>query len=483
MSYQSSILANPAYIVPDVSIEQNYRDLFGAISTKLGQCGFVQAPDAGQYNPVGTAYARSNSTYSGAQGNNPNAAFDGNTSNGSGFRSNVAPTTNAPVYVYLDMGAPLGVANTFNPASMRVFSYTNAYDPKTYTLDYADAWTIDPATGAITANWTPVLATGGVTIPALGASNVAFQNLVAPGAHRLYRIGFQDTQGGAAYVAAYVQVPEIEFYSAASGGGTKLASLVSSGPNTSGNTQTGNFQLWKLNDFGALNGFPFFLKTWLGSGSGTGYPAIWVQGGTVTDGGGNFTGASQTSAIQQIRCGANSLSIQQRNMFCGNNVNTSAAASDGRFNMGLFYNLANAPMILNIERSKNADGTDDYTSPNARVDIFCMDSQGTKQLLKVPRFGFVPPPSTDTGMFLDSDGTTSSLRGSSFALAPNFPFLGSMQLPGMGLAAHWLGEATMEQVVTETLYGVTHSYFPLGNNLTGVARGAVPNSRLALRYE
>lgn len=479
MSYLSSIIQNPTFLVPDVSIEQNYRDIFNALATKLGQCGWVQAGDAGQYNPFATAYARSNSVYSGAQAPNPNAAFDGTTTSGGGFRSNVLPTTGAPVYLYLDLGAPLGVANTFNPASMRVFTYTNAFDPKTYTLDTADSITIDPATGAVTANWTPVLATGGVAIPALTASNTAFQNLVAPGAHRFYRVGFVDTQS----TATYVQVPEVEFYNAAAGGGTKLASLASSGPGTGGNTQTTNFQLWKLADYGAANGFPFFLKLWLGSGTSAGYPSLWVQGGTATDGAGNFSGASQTSVVQQIKSNAGSLGTQYRTLFCGNNVATSAAASDGRFDMALFYNLASAPMALNVERSKNADGSDDYTTSNACLYVNLFDSTGIKTTLKIPRAGAVPAPAVDTGMFLDSDGTTGSLRGSSFALAPNFPFLGPMQLPQLGLATHWLGEATVESLVTETLYGATRTYFPLGNNLTGVARGAIANSRLALRFE
>ncbi len=111
------------------------------------------------------------------------------------------------------------------------------------------------------------------------------------------------------------------------------------------NTATG-YEIWETNDAVAFN---FFVKVEYGNGSTATFPAIWMTGGSTTDGKGNVGGGGTRTSVQ---CGAN------------DTVNATlchASGNAGNFRLMMWHGVnsnANRHFAINLERSHSSTGAD-----------------------------------------------------------------------------------------------------------------------------
>ncbi len=424
---------NALTLTPDVSNEGSFR-LFGrAVAAQMLAMGFAKTTDTGQLN-WDSAEARSistNPTYPAVN------AFDNNA--GIYHQSLAAPTTGSPQAVLFDAG----VGQTFTPASWGVYTTGIAADPKDVILQHSNdgtTWT-DFDTRSLT------LSTGYQQF-----------NIVSAPAKRMWRMQCTSTQS----TSTFMQVTELQLWTGSSFTGVR-AIPVSLRP-VNANTSAG-YEFYKMT--GALSvTAPIILRIEYGTGGAATYPSLWLTVGTATDGAGNFSGVT-VSERRQLSCNGNALTPQR----------CAISGDVNRIAMALFYN-SSTYMFFALERTRDAAGAE--TSEGA---VIIGVSAVQRFQMYVSAVGAPPTTETDLGCIAPTVGT--GARGNTIGLYGIKPFAPDEKPQMITSMAYFTTDLTQEvPILGVKLFGQAgdRTIFPIGNNITTIARGNA-STRLALLWE
>lgn len=235
------------------------------------------------------------------------------------------------------------------------------------------------------------------------------------------------------------------------------------------------YEIWRAND-ALQSSAPIFIKVWYGFS--TTVPRLQLSAGTSSDGAGNITGTQLTSAPWVITgLSTNQGATTFPCFFSGNT---------GNLYMYLWSTATNSPatpMILAIERAKNASGTDVGTYFTvATLNSVTSTTQALQQTITTSGVGL-----RDNGILclsLTNGAGTGNVLGS-VAAYPVFPNIGKVGNPLLGLMTVAAVDIANGATVTVTsMYGGTHTYVgalpstgfntPLGlRNSGGLAPGCI----------
>jgi hypothetical protein len=212
-----------------------------------------------------------------------------------------------------------------------------------------------------------------------------------------------------------------------------------------GANQSLGYQIWRFNDTLQATA-PVFVKFELGSGASAGYPSIWITIGTGSDGAGAITGV-----------------ILSRTQFTGTGVNTAYtcyfSSATNRFGFWLTAGALSAGYALHIglERSKASTGAD---SADGIIIKAITASTQYHQYLPFSRNARA----AQTYASIPAGGAMGSLAfGTAVGLEPVYPLdTTGTQFPGLNLLAYYSTDLTPLNPISTTIYGVAHTYLPLG---------------------
>lgn len=215
---------------------------------------------------------------------------------------------------------------------------------------------------------------------------------------------------------------------------------------------------------------PIYIKVRYGASNYQNLPRVEISVSSSTNGSGLLTGLVSTPISVVNFPGSYQTTIPQLCIFSG---------TSSRMTLGLFANYDPVAQFFNLERTKNNLGQD--TSEGVLLTAICY---GIRQNQFIPAAGtaLIVPSSTDTGFFTPDRGT-SSTDGSSISLYPNYFFRGGTQLnPTLGTLCYFNADAVPGTINPIPMYGSTHNYYFTGTTNIS-ARGAIPNTSLAILYE
>lgn len=239
------------------------------------------------------------------------------------------------------------------------------------------------------------------------------------------------------------------------------------------NTAQG-YEIWRLND--TLHAMaPIFLKFEFGSGiTVPANPGIWFTMGTGSDGAGTLTGPISTR--QQVLSTA----------YAVNALSNFWSASPAHFVVaqwcaGVGVSTANS-MMLGFERTKDSTGAD----TNAGLLVIYKTSAGTQfnQVYWDRTLGTTAATQNTVLSTLMSSGTTAK-NGTQVAVSPIFHSNGPFLNPGLNALAYFNADIVAGGAVTFQMYGVSHTYMPIGSSsLTAVSINPTATlPTLMTRYE
>lgn len=229
------------------------------------------------------------------------------------------------------------------------------------------------------------------------------------------------------------------------------------------------YEIWRFAD--ALQATaPVYLKIEFGSGGVTLAPGVWITIGTASNGAGTLTGQLSTRA--QISTANTSNATPTNCVFSGDT---------GRVGIAMYTNQSGCAQAWFIERTKDTAGAD-----TAAGVLFMAFHGGTNPRLMqyIPASGSVPAIVIDSN-FAPPFGVTSGAYGSDLAVYNNLHQLGGSYLnAGLAVVGYFNADISRDVTFTMTLYGSTHTLYPLGNttSLSTVGRSGAALS-LAMRYE
>jgi len=243
---------------------------------------------------------------------------------------------------------------------------------------------------------------------------------------------------------------------------------------TTTNAKTG-YEIWRFNDT-LQSTVPLYLKIEYGSGGAANAPTLWISIGSGSNGSGTLTG--QLGWVQAKIGTSNANSTSTKNcVFSGDT---------GRVGMALWTDFSTGACAWFIERTKNTDGTDSSLGFLFAFYASSADSSFARAQQFIPATGAVPGGNTDNNIFVPF-GVTGGAYGSDTAV---YPFLvnqgGSFLNAGMSHLGYFPADITRDVTFTMTIYGATHTYYPLGgtSNLATCFRGNSPSGgTIAMRYE
>lgn len=233
--------------------------------------------------------------------------------------------------------------------------------------------------------------------------------------------------------------------------------------------QSRGYEIWGMGD--ALQAAsPVYLKIEYGSAGSTTIPGIWLTVGFATDGAGNLTGTQQTTRVQIVSNGT------------ATSTTSNCVFSGGTSWFGCIL-YVNSPTVLHthwfsVERTKDASWAD--TSAGAIVcggPVRTTNTQYSQPILRAA----VGVPAIETRLPGIVSGNTSGARGTTVGYGFHVPLNGEGLHPGLGTILYARDDGTLGTPITLTINAVSHTYYPLGNNITNVGQAA--NSRVGIRWE
>lgn len=242
------------------------------------------------------------------------------------------------------------------------------------------------------------------------------------------------------------------------------------------NTMQG-YEIWRFDDaFQATS--PVFFKIEYGSAFGAANnPSILITLGSGSNGSGQIKG--MTSGRWGMNSNGASTNTISNSYFSGAKDRFSMALWVLGAGMSSYYALT-----YSIERTLNANGN----TTGEGILISCVSNNGYKynrlwdsvlgiQMVESGSYGF--------GILMPS-GVTTGVNGANTAIYPHFftKANGGFHNPGLNLVGYFNNDLTTGVANTLPMYGVNHTYMPLGNTfIYGTStRGGNP-STVAMRYE
>lgn len=230
------------------------------------------------------------------------------------------------------------------------------------------------------------------------------------------------------------------------------------------------YEIWRFND--ALQAtVPVFIKIEYGSGNSASNPGLWLTVGSNSNGSGTLGGQLMTR-YQASSC-ANSSSQTGTCVFSGDT---------NRVGVALFVNYPSAAQAFFIERTKNTDGSD--SSLGVLVTQF--NCANNRLIQFIPASGTVPSAIFNTNIMPPTGSGSSGSLGSDVAVYPHLHTKGGGYLnAGMSCVGYFNGDISAYSTFVLTMYGNSHTFYPLGLNyyLLQTARDGFSNVALAMRYE
>lgn len=236
--------------------------------------------------------------------------------------------------------------------------------------------------------------------------------------------------------------------------------------------QSMGYEIWKMGDSLQASA-PVFVKIEYGSGgNGTFNSSIWLTIGKGSDGAGNITGVllPRTQLGAKFNSGAASTSSVP--------FGCATTSSIGFFVGGV------GRMAFFIERTKNSSGAD-------TGDGLCVygdgDTIGGDLIARVylyqqlPMTGTIPSSSTVIGAFTPSGLTWA--QGNNVGCCPFRFFNGMPSNPGYNCMTYLDGDLTRRAPIVVSIYGVNHTYIPLGSDQISTVASGNANASLMMRYE
>lgn len=432
----------------DALTEYGFRKWRGYLNAQLVAAGFVQTADTGQLTFT-AAYAwqtkGDGTQFSPTAGSLLSNVFDGNT--GTTFASNVTPGAGAAsVNINFDLGT--GVSNT--AATYKIYMNGTTGDPSTWTLQGSNdfsAWTtLDTQTGIS-------VVAGFQTYTISSPAAFRYHRLVitaSRGAIALSLFEWQLITAGAVNFAVYTQSPNV---------GNNATAII-------------GYEIYRFGDT-LQSTAPCFIKIeyWNNGGTTTGLPSHWISLATSTDGAGNLTGLGVTA-----RTNVTSTSVQFTNLVTPTLRNVCSGTGGKRFAISLGYN-GTSGVFFAFERIKDNTGAD---TGNGVVFVEGGTSLSTPVTMVMAAVG--PSPTSDAYINSLVPTATTGVGGTTNALYEIVSFLGARNPTFISALTYYNTNYTQEVTITTTIFGVSHTYFPIGNNISGTVRG-IAAIAIAILYE
>jgi hypothetical protein len=220
---------------------------------------------------------------------------------------------------------------------------------------------------------------------------------------------------------------------------------------------------------------PVFMRVDYGSGSATANPGLWLTIGEGSDGAGTIT------TIRYNGGASASANVGTGGAIATGTFTSYGSASTGRAHIALFISSNGSRIFFfSIERTKNADGTDNGTGLILQGSTIGVGVDFSRVILLAN--GTQPP--VEVGMSYVLSGANPSAFGSDVGIGIPVPMIGVAQPPGVGITIVRASDFIAEAQFTMTLYGATRTYVQL-NVLSAYH---VPNlsdgtSRICMRYD
>jgi hypothetical protein len=431
----------------DTFQEYDFRQWKNIISAQLLAAGFVKTADTGQIatnlqTPLGyVLYNGTALTLTGWQN-----AFDQST--GTTWSTGVAPTGGVlPNTIYLVWDA--GSLATPTAATYKVYMQGANGDPA--------GWTLQGSTDNV--SWTTLDTQTGISVTA----GYQTYTIASPGAYRWYRLAVTNVRGTTTAMLftdwqLMTSVP---------------ANIISFTPAfTSATTSTAiGYEIWRFADT-LQSTVPCFFKIEYGVGGTNGMAGVWLTFGSASDGSGNILGLGITARTVLPTVSA---PVAPNTFLPNNKIVGSYATNGSRIVLALGTNNPNANVLV-IERLKTNAGADASTG----VTFLVVSASMVMTSTVMPASGPVPVPETTAIVLAPTQST--GVTGTVTALYEVVAFMGPRQPMMLGCLAYFFANLTQDTPITVPVYGSNHTYYPVGNNLTGTARGAGSMS-MAILYE
>jgi hypothetical protein len=216
------------------------------------------------------------------------------------------------------------------------------------------------------------------------------------------------------------------------------------------NTAQG-YEIWRFADSLQASA-PIYFKIEYGSGTVAGNPGLWFTFGTGTDGAGTMTGPISTR--QQLVSAA----------YAVNALDCYWSGSTGHFCAALFAGGVGAStstcQMFAFERTKNASGADTSQGLQIVWKLVAGAGAGAFGSLAWDRTTGTMSSESSLGTVMPS-GTTGK-NGTQVAVYPIFLHNGPFLNPPIGALAYHNADIVAKGAVTFTMYGVSHTYMPIG---------------------
>jgi hypothetical protein len=239
---------------------------------------------------------------------------------------------------------------------------------------------------------------------------------------------------------------------------TVLASTVT-------NTSQG-YEIWRFND-SLQSTVPIFLKIEYGCGTAVANPSLWITVGSGSNGSGTLTGV--LTPRQQISCTATAGAITH---FWSGDTNRVAITAFGAGSATSFF--------LGIERTVDTGGN--ITAEGALLIIKHVGNWN-----QIAWNQITGPYTATWELSLGAMGASLAPFGSfgaQIAIYPIYHNKGIFMNPGLNALVYEGPLITTGSVVSFTIYGVTHTFMPLGATVSGtVGRGGFGTPAIMMRYE
>jgi hypothetical protein len=235
------------------------------------------------------------------------------------------------------------------------------------------------------------------------------------------------------------------------------------------NTQAA-WEIWRFADTLQAT-FPVFIYVGYGSGALTTTPALWLGAGFALNNDVTPTAlAGQVFSTTQVS-GATSASA----------FNCMVSGTTARMCVGLWLEGNTIPVVIAVERTHNADGSDN----DEGIWGFCVGGSaqsGQKhQVISRPtygtngeQFGFL------AGVWPSSNVT---VWGSDFHVTPLFPVRGRLLPPSRNIMGAKTSDVAPGATITLPLYGANRQWVACGNNWASNFGTSASASTYLLRYE
>jgi hypothetical protein len=264
-----------------------------------------------------------------------------------------------------------------------------------------------------------------------------------------------------------------------------------------GSNQKKGYRIYRMDD--ALAGsFPVYMRIDYGSGvnNTAGWEfGMWLTIGTGSNGTGTITGIILNGTTDTV-C---TVSEARQPGSSGTNTATNSygSATAGRVQLGMFINtVANNPLVLSIERTKDSAGADTgdglllaFTSGNnggTTVPGAVVDGCLTHTCYLVRAGG--AQPTIEYGVsFTITRMNPSETFGGDIGVGILIHFKGIVQQPGIGMCVSKSSDVSAEGTFVMSLYGSSHTYQHLNALQVAVPTGGVAaartDCRMCMRYD